>query len=185
VFKEVSLSYDAPAYARRYRELFNCPVHFNEPRTGVTIDKSWFERELQTNDDEFNSICVRHCEDVLHRIEHNQPVSAHLRNLFLTWNGPLPQLAVAARALNLSTRTLRRRLCQEGTKYRALVERFRAERACEYIRSNSMPPKQAAFLLGFNEPSAFRRAFKGWTGQTIGEYRSQPLREKAQGSHAY
>ena len=170
VFTKVALAYAPPSYAHRYREFLNCPVMFGQRRSSVTIDKSWLEKQVLTCDAEFNKICLRHCEEVLYRIAHNQPVSAQLRNLFLACRGPLPRLEQAAATLNLSARTMRRRLQDEGTSYRNVVERFRADKAREYLRYGAMSPKEAAFRLGFNEPGSFRRAFKVWTGQTIGEY---------------
>jgi len=49
---------------------------------------------------------------------------------------------------------------------------YRAEQAKKLFSYGTVSSKEAAFLLGFKEQSAFRHAFKGWTGQTISEYRS-------------
>ena len=73
----------------------------------------------------------------------------------------------------MSARTLRRHLQEEGASYQKLVGEFRADLAQEYLRSSSISTKEVAFLLGYNDTNAFRRAFKEWTGTTVQEYRAQ------------
>ncbi|MEA3000755.1 MAG: hypothetical protein QOH04_2165 [Sphingomonadales bacterium] len=71
-----------------------------------------------------------------------------------------------ARALGLSRQTLYRRLKAEGTTFEALVERVRRRLALRFIRDEGLTVKEAAWRLGFAEPSAFSRAFKRWTGRS-------------------
>jgi AraC-like DNA-binding protein len=90
-------------------------------------------------------------------------------------------MAQAARRLGLSTRTLRRRLEQENTSYQDLLDQFRRDLALEYLRSGHMAPKEIAYVLGFSSPSTFRRAFKTWTNETVGEFldREHPSRDRS------
>jgi AraC-like DNA-binding protein len=76
-----------------------------------------------------------------------------------------------AKALGLSRQTLYRRLKSEGTTFEALVERVRRRLALRFIRDEGMAVKEAAWRLGFAEPSAFSRAFKRWTGKSPAEMR--------------
>ena len=71
-----------------------------------------------------------------------------------------------AGALGLSRQTLYRRLKAEGTTFEALVERARRRLALRFIRDEGLTVKEAAWRLGFAEPSAFSRAFKRWTGKS-------------------
>jgi AraC-like DNA-binding protein len=71
-----------------------------------------------------------------------------------------------ARALGLSRQTLYRRLKAEATTFEALVERVRRRLALRFIRDEGLTVKEAAWRLGFAEPSAFSRAFKRWTGKS-------------------
>ena len=87
----------------------------------------------------------------------------------------LPQGALridsVAKALGLSRQTLYRRLKAEGTTFEALVERVRRRLALRFIRDEGLAVKEAAWRLGFAEPSAFSRAFKRWTGKSPAEMR--------------
>ncbi len=185
VLKKLTLSFHAPSYEQRYYELFDCPIDFDAARTTVVIDRDWFEKQLQTNDEEFNKVCLKHCEEILCRIKRNQSVSALLHGLFMATSGPLPTLEHAASALGMSERTLSRRLQREGTNYRNIVDSFRANKACEYVRLGSVSQKEMAYMLGFSDSSALHHAFKTWTGQTIREYRNKWQQEAEAGLYRH
>ena len=68
--------------------------------------------------------------------------------------------------LGLSKRTLQRRLEDEGENFRALVNSTRESLARHYLGNTTMSGAEIAFLLGFEDPNSFYRAFQDWTGQT-------------------
>ena len=72
----------------------------------------------------------------------------------------------AAERLGLSKRTLQRRLEEEGENFRTLVNRVRESLARHYLANTTMSGAEIAFLLGFEDPNSFYRAFQLWTGQT-------------------
>jgi len=81
---------------------------------------------------------------------------------------PSGQLAMelVARKLAISKRTLQRHLEAEGTTYMHLLQQTRESLARHYLHRTSLPATEIAFLLGFEEPNSFYRAFRGWTGST-------------------
>lgn len=80
--------------------------------------------------------------------------------------------AVAAR-LGLAKRTLQRRIEAEGTTYQLLLNATRERLARHYLQKTAMPLTEIAFLLGFDEPNSFFRAFRNWTGSTPDAVRQQ------------
>lgn len=81
-----------------------------------------------------------------------------------------------ARKLNMSVTTLRRHLQIEGTSFQKLKDECRMEAAFHYLGSPDLSNRDIAEKLGFDEVSAFFRAFKKWTGVTPGEHRLQDCR---------
>lgn len=71
-----------------------------------------------------------------------------------------------ARRLAVSSRTLQRRLKGEGTCFKAVVDTTREGLARHYLRRTQLTATEIAFLLGFDEPTSFFRAFQRWTGTT-------------------
>lgn len=77
-----------------------------------------------------------------------------------------------ARRLGVSTRTLQRRLQVEGTRFKAVVGDTRQRSACHYLRETHISLTEVAYLLGFEEPNSFFRAFHRWTGTTPEQFRA-------------
>jgi AraC-like DNA-binding protein len=82
-----------------------------------------------------------------------------------------PGIETVARALNLSMRTLQRRLEDEGTTFSGLWDDLRHQRAKRLLLDRRLAIKQVAVMLGFSEPSTFYRAFRRWTGVTPAHFR--------------
>ena len=96
-----------------------------------------------------------------------------VRRLLLARPGDFPTLPSAARALHTSGRSLRRHLADLGTSYQEVLDEVRKRLALQYLGTTQLPLYEIAFLLGFSDPSNFRRAFKTWTGKTPGDYRRE------------
>jgi AraC-like DNA-binding protein len=77
-----------------------------------------------------------------------------------------------AREMAVSVRTLQMRLEEEGVVFSDLLKDTRQRLAKKYLREN-YSVEQITYLLGFSEPSVFRKAFKKWSGVTPREYREQ------------
>ncbi len=92
-----------------------------------------------------------------------------------------PSAEKVARTLNMSLSTLRRRLLEEGTTFQKIKDECRKNSAIKYMGSPQLSIMDVAELMGFDEPSAFFRSFKRWTGMTPGEYRqSQQFTDQLQ-----
>src|SRR5262249_21770434 len=69
-----------------------------------------------------------------------------------------------ARSLNLSRRSMQRKLSREGVTFRQLVDNTRKQLAEQYLKDSTLVVSEVAYLLGFSEVSSFSRAFRRWTG---------------------
>lgn len=169
-FKQVTLSYPEPEYSDRYHELFQCPLEFGTERTSAVIDQQWLDMPLRTRDQELNRICREHLNSVLKQTESTRSTMLRLRHLLLSRTADMPNMEEAAKEFGVSPRTLSRQLLQDGYTYRQLMEEVRKELAQRWLKSTGMTSKEISYRLGFSEVGAFRRAFKTWTGLTVGNY---------------
>ncbi len=71
-----------------------------------------------------------------------------------------------ARRLAMSPRTLQRRLREEGTTFQDVLAATREGLARHYLRASALPAAEISFLLGYEDPNSFYRAFHAWTGST-------------------
>ncbi|RMG14460.1 MAG: AraC family transcriptional regulator, partial [Deltaproteobacteria bacterium] len=92
-----------------------------------------------------------------------------------------PSLTAVARRLGMSTRTLQRRLSEQGLSLRVLVEDTRYQLARHPLRARPLRIAEIAFLLGYAEPATFARAFKRWAGCAPSEFRRACLAGPAPG----
>ncbi|MEL6569763.1 MAG: helix-turn-helix transcriptional regulator, partial [Pseudomonadota bacterium] len=77
-----------------------------------------------------------------------------------------------ARRLNVSKRSLQRRLSEEGTSFQKVLDETRFEMSDRYLKETGLSLPEISYLLGFRETSSFFRAFHGWTCTTPGDYRT-------------
>ena len=76
-----------------------------------------------------------------------------------------------ARSMGISSSTLRRRLQDDQTSFSFLSDRARQYRCEQLLKTQWLPGKCLADLLGYAEPNSFYRAFKRWTGIAFREYK--------------
>jgi AraC-like DNA-binding protein len=169
--REVHLRHAAPSYAARYHELFNCQVRFDQEHNAAVFGRELLDRPQLHADEAVRAALQETVERLFRERNYGSPLSERVRSLleapddFLTMD---PEKV--ARRLGVSRRTLRRRLATEGTSMPALLDEARCRLACRALKLPGTSVKEVAEFLQFSEPSAFRRAFKRWTGCTPVEY---------------
>ena len=82
-----------------------------------------------------------------------------------------------AQRLAMSTRTLSRKLSDEGVAFTEILEETRAALARRYLTEHDLPISEIAWLLGYAEVSSLTHAFKRWTGMTPRQFRSRGAKE--------
>ena len=164
---EARFSYPAPPYADEYERILRLRVRFDAAEDGVLFPISMLDSSNPSADTALRQLLERHAADQLARILSSAPLSQRARSCILSALplGPLTADALAAR-LSISSRTLRRRLREEGTSYQEILDGVRSELACRYLTREGRGIDDVSFLLGFSDPSAFTKAFRRWTGQT-------------------
>ncbi|KTT59481.1 AraC family transcriptional regulator [Pseudomonas oryzihabitans] len=170
--RRVLIEYAAPANPAPYEAAFGCAVEFGAAENALLLDTTTLA--LPGTD---------HCPATwrqllaLSEAEHGRLTRTRgLTERVVEVMGPLlrhgePTLEQIATRLRLPSWTLRRKLAEEGTQYRALLNLTRRDLALAYIRDTEASFGEIAYLLGFASPAAFQRAFKRWTEQTPGDWR--------------
>jgi AraC-like DNA-binding protein len=116
-----------------------------------------------------------YCEDALSRQPRNRgALRSEIENAVVPL---LPhgkaRIDEVARRLGVSQRTLARQLSSEGLTFTEVLEKLRADLASHYLSDRGLSISQIAWLLGYQEVSAFSHAFKRWTGKTPRDVRTR------------
>ena len=170
VLGNLSFAYPEPTHRKLYEKFCKCPLEFGAPKTIFRVLRPDLDAPIKTGNEELFQICAQHCQQVMRSIPEAGLLRSKLRSMFLATPGSLPDLNKASAVLGISTSTLRRQLESDGQSYQAIKDEFRYDLAREYLRSGHMSSKQIAYLLGFTSPSVFSRAFKSWSGHTVGQF---------------
>jgi AraC-like DNA-binding protein len=72
----------------------------------------------------------------------------------------------------MSSRSLQRRIADEGTNFRRILNEERRELAKFYLPQPDLGLNELAYLLGYEDPNSFIRAFRVWEGATPGKWKS-------------
>jgi AraC-like DNA-binding protein len=174
----VGLPY-VPTNLDAYTEVFGCTpelsdgysIRFSEldaRRPFLTADASmwrFFEPELRQR---------------LAELDESATTAERVRNaLFELLPSGRGAIADVGRKLGMSSRTLQRRLKSEGVRFQEILGQTREQLARHYLTSTDMPGAEISFLLGFEDPSSFVRAFREWTGETPETVRAASRRRTA------
>ncbi len=154
------------------RELFGAPLHFSAPFNGFVIDAALLELPVVGHDTRLGAILERQADQLLEQLPDRGGFVRRVTELLTEeLKGGNPNADHIASRLQLSTRTLSRRLKACGTSHQTLLDQLRHELATRYLRNTDMDVSEVAFVLGFSDASALNRAFKRWAGMTPTEYR--------------
>jgi AraC-like DNA-binding protein len=170
---DVWFPYPEPAQLDEYRlTLPNARLHFGATFSGFGVAKEVLLAPQRTADRSLHQIISRHAEHELAALPRTKSLGERVRELLITDlpSGDASAIRIAKK-LEMSRRTLNRRLEQEQTSFRALLDDVRKQLALRYLSTRDLSIPDIALLTGFSEAAAFHRAFRRWTSQTPSEYR--------------
>jgi AraC-like DNA-binding protein len=153
-----------------YEEHFGCPVEFGHHQNEILFDKSITELVQPRKDPAFSQHCLDECKTIIGRLRQRSEFVSQIREIILAEPGYFPTATEVAQTLKCTTRTLRRKLSNEGYNYQTILNEIRSEIAKDYLKSN-LPIEQISEMLGFSEASAFSNAFKTWESISPKDYR--------------
>lgn len=156
-----------------YRTRFCESATFDEPLTQVTFDAAYLKLKPVVSEARLQAFLRGAPANLLVKYRNDASLGATIRRRLRALNpGEWPEFDDLARDLCLSTTTLQRRLQNEGTGYQKLKDELRRDAAIGLLSATDMSIADVAQEVGFQESSAFHRAFKKWTGVSPGAYRT-------------
>jgi AraC-like DNA-binding protein len=172
----VELTFDRNGPIEEYERLFLSRVYFGKEMNALILDPAWLEAPIVTSDFHLLQILVRYAEERLAR-EQSTGFYAVVRQSILHLLKPqFPTIDQVAGNLNISVRTLQRRLRQEGLTFKQMLDELKQDLALDYLSNPSLSVKEIGHLLDYSDTSAFVRSFKRWKGLTPNAYRTENRR---------
>ena len=161
---EVHLKQAKPSYAQAYSDYFKCPVHFDAAENYYAFDSKLLYEPLAQSEPETARIYGNQCEKICVQLARNSTFSDIVRNQILSSPREIFTLETIAERLNMTARTVQRKLTAEQSSYKEILEDVRHNLAIEYLQSTSFTIEEIAIRLGYSDSSSFCHAYKRWTG---------------------
>ncbi|KQY07275.1 hypothetical protein ASD37_14580 [Mycobacterium sp. Root135] len=155
-----------------YPPIFGVVPNFDAPAAAFTFDSGFLNAPVVRDEDELTEFLRNLPDALLFRQDYHPTVSSRVRRMVERRHAPdLLTVEEIAKPLNVSAQHLRRLLRDEGTTFRGIKEDVMRDAAIAALASGRESTEELSDRLGFSEPSAFRRAFRRWTGSPPGAYR--------------
>ena len=159
----------APSHA--YERALRCEVRFMQPDTRLEFARAALDHPSRLADRTLFETLARHAERSLERAR-KESLARDVETVIVRGLlGSHPNTRSVARALSLSPQELKRLMRERGLSFRELLDEARRSLAEQLLLDLDVSVKDAAYRLGFSDPSAFNRAVRRWTGHTPLAYR--------------
>ena len=178
VHAEAWFTHQKPADPRGYADTFDgFGVRFDMPFNGFAFDASALGLPLPMADPKLNQLIRKHADALLQGTPTGSSFVQQVQQLLCDeLPGGNPNALRIASLLGISARTLARRLTEEGTNFKHLLDELRRTLALSYVGTSDHGFSEIALLLGYTDAAAFNRAFRRWTEKTPGDYRRDARR---------
>lgn len=182
LFKELSLSgiracglevegpAPSPAHAARIEALCGIAPRYGGARNAIVLRREDAEIPLPMYDPHLVRLLEDQCRAQLKRRQVGG-VTDQVRQLILGPLGLVASIEAVAQHVAMAPRSLRRKLEDEGTSFRDIVDAERQQLAVQLLQGTRMKLDEIALQLGYGDTASFTRAFRRWFGQAPGEYR--------------
>jgi len=171
--RSIWLAHDGHGRRQEYRDYFGCAVHFSRYPSRLVFDPALLDETLPQGDLETSRYFRQQCQMLLARLDSESRLADDVRMILLARPGEFPGIDEVAQRLYMSTRTLRRRLSDEGYSFRELQDKVRFQLARQYLEETTLPLYEISSLVGYSEPGNFTHAFGRWSGMSPRAYRQQ------------
>lgn len=168
----VFLTHPEPQCKEAYTSYFGCTVQFDQPINKIILPIDIIDVALFNSDPNLALINDHAIAQYLNKLNDHDIISKVKKIItqHLTFGITNEQVAYK---LNLSERTLNRRLKEQGYTFKDILKDVRVNLSKLYIQKNQFNVTEIAFQLGFSDSSSFSRAFKRWTGASPLEYKKE------------
>jgi AraC-like DNA-binding protein len=177
----VEFAHPKPPHAQEYTVMFSDNLRFEVERTTLRFDERVLRAPIVQDATTLKAFLRTAPQSVFLKYRNKDSWTARLRRRLRGRIGETewPVFEDVAREFNVAPATLRRRLEAEGTSYQGIKDELRRDAAIHHLCHGKMCIADIGSLLGYQEPSAFHRAFKKWSGVQPGEYRLRTLQATA------
>ncbi|MBK9259286.1 MAG: AraC family transcriptional regulator [Polyangiaceae bacterium] len=172
--REIRFAHAAPASLVEGNRILPIPPTYAANENAIVLDAMDLSVAMSCPNAALLTSLERHAEERLASLPPLESFVDQIRALIAAeLEDGNPNASHIADALQISVRTLSRKLSELGTSHKALLDDVRASLARRYLLDERRAVNETARLLGFSEVSAFHRAFRRWYGRSPTDFRRE------------
>jgi AraC-like DNA-binding protein len=161
-------------HAKTVERHFGCPVDCGASRNAIVFRASDAQRPFVTRNAELLAMLAPQFEEELKQENGDENFVERVRiAVQQKLTGRRPTIEDIADVLHISSRTIQRRLQDEGSSFQRVLEEARRQLARHYLNNSVLELNEAAYLLGYEDGNSFVRAFRTWEGIPPARWREQ------------
>jgi AraC-like DNA-binding protein len=171
--KEIHFRHKPAGDIAEYERILKTKVLFEQEYNQAIYPLEILESPVYSPNPRVAALLNEELQQLLHDVENKDTITLRLWRYFQSHeNTAQLDIENIAQQFNITQRTLQRRLQQEGTSFQDELKFFRTQQAKQLLNSKALSISEIAFEMGFNDNSAFHKAFKRWTNLTPKEYQA-------------
>lgn len=157
---------------------FHCPVNALQQKLSIKIQTNSIYSPIPHSDTILHSILGLQAEELLKNLPDSDMFLANLRDIIIrSLHKGKSDSKYIAKQLNISERTLHRKLKSKGRVFREILQDIRKSLVVNYLADSKLTLAETALLLGYSEQSSFTRAFSKWYGMSPKSYIENNLKQ--------
>jgi AraC-like DNA-binding protein len=172
---QINLAYpESPDFGLPVDQI-GCSLNFASETNRIVFKSAWLDQAANLGNRTTYPTVVALCDALLDEMKSRVGLAGEIRALLIRDIANPPSLSAIAKVLEVSDRSLRRQLREQGISFRGLLDELRMQIAMKYLRTTRLPNEDIALALGFSDAANFRRAFRRWTNKSPTEIRTKSL----------
>jgi AraC-like DNA-binding protein len=169
--KGVDFAFERPEFDQDYAIIFPAPLRFDQPATSISFDPHMLGAVEPRTTADLDLFLQNAPRDWIFTSSREHTQSLRVRTYLSQTEWGKATLGDAARAMNMTPRTLIRRLDADGTSFQSIKDALRRDIAIRDLQAGRKSIEAIALDVGFSSAANFHRAFLRWTGSTPRSYR--------------
>ncbi len=172
--KRIGFTCTEPDNAELYKHFFETKISYNQPVNSMVVDSDVLSLPVMNQDATAFYALTTYAKTLLESKEQSKDITYQLRSILPeALHRQAFRIEEVASQLNMSTRSLQRKLKESGHRYKTLLDDTRKRIAEMYLLDTTLSINEIAFLIGYQEQSSFNHAFKSWNAVSPSLYREQ------------
>lgn len=168
-----AIPWPQPSWAGLYPHYLAGQLAFGAADLSVDMPAELLAQPCVSADPDAYRSAQRDCERKLEESRPGRDLASAVRKHLLACEGDYPNAVQMAQRLNLSPRSMFRRMRSAGISYHAVLDEVRCEQAQWQLQHSDASIERIAERLGYRDTSNFSRTFRRWTGMAPSLWREQ------------